>query len=154
MPDEPETAGLLALLLLTHSRHAERQGHGGELRLLREQDRSHWDHAMIEEGRAVLGRALVQRRPGRYQVEAAIAAVHCDSPSVESTDWAQIADLYATLREIAPSAVAALNHAVAIAESGSPASGLALADDVSEALELVPPAAFDTSGVARAPRSP
>ncbi len=135
MPDEPEAAGLLALLLLTHSRHAERQGGSGELRLLREQDRSRWDHAMIAEGRAVLQRALAQRRPGRYQVEAAIAAVHSESSSVGATDWAQIADLYATLREIAPSAVAALNHAVAIAELGSPAAGLALADDVSEALD-------------------
>jgi RNA polymerase sigma-70 factor (ECF subfamily) len=135
MPEEPETAGLLALLLLTHSRHAERQGDAGELRLLREQDRSHWDHAMIDEGRTVLERALSQHRAGRYQVEAAIAAVHCDSASVEATDWAEISALYATLREIAPSPIAALNHAVAIAEAGSPAAGLALADDVSEALD-------------------
>ncbi len=135
MPDQPESAGLLALLLLTHSRRTQRQGDDGELRLLREQNRSLWDHAMADEGRAVLERALAQRRPGRYQVEAAIAAVHCQSASVESTDWAQIVDLYATLRDIAPSAVVALNHAVAIAEAGSPAAGLALADDVSEALD-------------------
>jgi RNA polymerase sigma-70 factor (ECF subfamily) len=135
MPEQPETAGLLALLLLTHSRRGERQGDGGELRLLREQDRSKWDHAMIDEGRSVLEDALAQHRPGRYQVEAAIAAVHCEAPSVEGTDWEQIAALYATLRELAPSAVAALNHAVAIAEAGSPQAGLALADDVSEALD-------------------
>jgi RNA polymerase sigma-70 factor (ECF subfamily) len=135
MPHEPETAGLLALLLLTHSRRSERQGDGGELRLLREQDRTRWDHAMIDEGRAVLERALAVGRPGRYQVEAAIAAVHCESASVQTTDWEQISDLYATLREMAPSPVVALNHAVAIAEAGSPAAGLALADDVSEALD-------------------
>ena len=90
---------------------------------------------MIDEGRAVLERALVQRRPGRYQVEAAIAAVHGDAAGADTTDWAEIAALYATLREIAPSPIAALNHAVAIAESGSPQAALALADDVSEALD-------------------
>jgi RNA polymerase sigma-70 factor (ECF subfamily) len=90
---------------------------------------------MIDEGHTVLERALSQQRAGRYQVEAAIAAVHCESPSMEATDWGEISALYATLREIAPSAVAALNHAVAIAEAGSPAAGLALADDVSEALD-------------------
>jgi RNA polymerase sigma-70 factor (ECF subfamily) len=135
MPADPEAAGLLALLLLTHSRRGERQGDDGGLRLLREQDRSRWDHAMIDEGRTVLEAALLQRRPGRYQVEAAIAAVHSDATSMEDTDWAEIAALYATLREIAPSAIVALNHAVALAESGSPAAGLALADDVSEALD-------------------
>ncbi len=133
-PDEPEAAGLLALLLLTHSRRDERQGGGGELRLLGDQDRSRWDRGLIDEGRAVLERALLMHRPGRYQVEAAIAAVHCDAPSAAATDWAQIADLYASLRQHAPSAVTALNHAVAIAEAGSPEAGLALADDVSEAL--------------------
>jgi RNA polymerase sigma-70 factor, ECF subfamily len=135
MPDESEAAGLLALMLLTHSRQGERQADGGELRLLRDQDRSRWDHAMIDEGRGVLERALAQHRPGRYQVEAAIAAVHCEAASVETTDWAEISGLYATLRELAPSPIAALNHAVAIAEAGSPQAGLALADDVSEALD-------------------
>ena len=135
MPEEPETTGLLALLLLTHSRRSERQNGAGELRLLREQDRSRWDHGMIDEGRTVLERALSQQRAGRYQVEAAIAAVHCEATSVEATDWAEISALYAALREMAPSPIVALNHAVAIAESGSPAAGLALADDVSEALD-------------------
>jgi RNA polymerase sigma-70 factor (ECF subfamily) len=135
MPEELEVAGLLALMLLTHSRRAERQTHGGELRLLRDQDRSRWDHAMIDEGRATVERALAHRRPGRYQVEAAIAAVHCEAASVETTDWEEISALYATLRELAPSPIAALNHAVAIAEAGSPQAGLALADDVSEALD-------------------
>jgi RNA polymerase sigma-70 factor (ECF subfamily) len=135
MPDEPETAGLLALLLLTHSRSGQRQAADGTLRTLSEQDRSRWDHAAIGEGRAVLERALERHRPGRYQVEAAIAAVHSEAASADTTDWAQIAALYATLREMSPSPITALNHAVAIAEAGSPADGLALADDVSEALD-------------------
>ena len=135
MPDQPETHGLLALMLLSHSRRAERQGDGGELRLLGQQDRSRWDQAMIDEGRAVLASALAHHRPGRYQVEAAIAAVHSESASTEATDWTEIAELYATLREIAPSAVVALNHAVAIAQAGSPAKALTLADDVAEALD-------------------
>ncbi|HEY8676916.1 MAG TPA: hypothetical protein VIO13_13275, partial [Candidatus Dormibacteraeota bacterium] len=83
----------------------------------------------------LLEAALAQHRPGRYQIEAAIAAVHSDASASDATDWAQIAALYATLREIAPSPIAALNHAVAIAEAGSPAAALALADDVSESLD-------------------
>jgi RNA polymerase sigma-70 factor, ECF subfamily len=135
MPDEPETAGLLALLLLTNSRRAERQGADGELRTMLVQDRSRWDHDAITDGRDLLAGALRWHRPGRYQLEAAIAAVHSDAPTAAATDWAQIAALYATLREIAPSPIAALNHAVAIAESGSPQDGLALADAVSESLD-------------------
>jgi RNA polymerase sigma-70 factor, ECF subfamily len=135
VPDEPEAAGLLALLLLTNSRRAERQGVDGELRTLKVQDRSRWDHDAIGEGRAVLGAALGRHRTGRYQVEAAIAAVHSEAATSSATDWTQISALYATLREIAPSPIAALNHAVAIAEAGSPEQGLALADAVSESLD-------------------
>jgi RNA polymerase sigma-70 factor (ECF subfamily) len=135
MPDEPEVSGLLALLLLTHSRRAERQSADGELRLLGAQDRSRWDRATIDEGLTVLETALARHRPGRYQVEAAIAAVHSESPVAEVTDWAQIAALYATLRELAPSPITALNHAVAIAEAGDVTAGLSLADDVGEALD-------------------
>jgi RNA polymerase sigma-70 factor (ECF subfamily) len=135
VPDEPETAGLLALLLLTNSRRAERQGIDGELRTLKLQDRTRWDHDAIAEGRAVLEAALRRHRTGRYQVEAAIAAVHCEAATSSATDWAQISALYAALREIAPSPIAALNHAVAIAEAGSPEEGLALADAVSESLD-------------------
>jgi RNA polymerase sigma-70 factor (ECF subfamily) len=135
MPDEPETAGLLALLLLTHSRRGQRQADDGRLRLLADQDRSRWDHDAIAEGVTLVERALSRGRPGRYQVEAAIAAVHCEAASSADTDWGQISALYASLREIEPSPIAALNHAVAIAESGSPEAGLALADDVSEALD-------------------
>jgi RNA polymerase sigma-70 factor, ECF subfamily len=135
MPDEPEAAGLLALLLLTNSRRAERRGTEGELRTLKVQDRSRWDHDAIAEGCAVLEATLGRHRPGRYQVEAAIAAVHSEAATSSATDWTQISALYATLREIAPSPIAALNHAVAIAEAGSPEQGLALADAVSESLD-------------------
>jgi RNA polymerase sigma-70 factor (ECF subfamily) len=83
----------------------------------------------------VLEAALRRHRTGRYQVEAAIAAVHCEAATSSATDWAQISALYAALREIAPSPIAALNHAVAIAEAGSPEEGLALADAVSESLD-------------------
>jgi RNA polymerase sigma-70 factor (ECF subfamily) len=135
MPEEPETAGLLALLLLTHSRRAERQGTDGELRTLLVQDRSRWDQDSIAEGRQLLEAALARHHSGQYQLEAAIAAVHSEAVAAADTDWAQIAALYATLREIAPSPIAALNHAVAIAEAGSPEQGLALADAVSESLD-------------------
>jgi RNA polymerase sigma-70 factor, ECF subfamily len=135
MPAEPEAAGLLALLLLTHSRRDERQSVEGQLLTLPMQDRSRWDHEAITEGRRLLETALARHRPGRYQIEAAIAAVHSEAPTADDTDWAQIAALYATLREVAPSPIAALNHAVAMAEAGSPEAALSLADDVSESLD-------------------
>ena len=135
MPDEPEVGGLLALLLLTHSRRAERQGVDGGLRTMAVQNRGRWDLAAIVEGHDVLEAALARRRPGRYQVEAAIAAVHSEAASAADTDWRQITALYATLRELAPSPIVALNHAVAMAESGSLEAGLSLADDVAESLD-------------------
>jgi RNA polymerase sigma-70 factor, ECF subfamily len=135
MPDEPEAAGLLALMLLTHSRRAERQSPDGQLRTLPMQDRSRWDRQAITEGRELLEAALARQRPGRYQIEAAIAAVHSEAPTADVTDWVQIAALYATLREVAPSPIAALNHAVAMAEAGSPEAALSLADDVAESLD-------------------
>jgi RNA polymerase sigma-70 factor (ECF subfamily) len=135
MPDEPEAAGLLALMLLTHSRRAERQSPDGQLRTLPMQDRSRWDRQAIIEGRELLEAALARHRPGSYQIEAAIAAVHSEALTADATDWVQIAALYATLREVAPSPIAALNHAVAMAEAGSPEAALSLADDVSESLD-------------------
>jgi RNA polymerase sigma-70 factor (ECF subfamily) len=135
MPDEPEAAGLLALLLLTHSRRTERQSADGQLRTLPMQDRSRWDQQTITEGQTILEAVLARHRPGRYQIEAAIAAVHSEAPTADATDWTQIAALYATLREVAPSPITALNHAVAISEAGSPATALALAADVSESLD-------------------
>jgi RNA polymerase sigma-70 factor (ECF subfamily) len=135
MPDEPEARGLLALMLLTNSRRAQRQSTAGQLLTLPQQDRSMWDRDAIHEGRDTLEAALALHRPGRYQVEAAIAAVHSEAATAEATDWVQICALYATLRDIAPSPIVALNHAVAIAEAGSPHDALALADDVSESLD-------------------
>jgi RNA polymerase sigma-70 factor, ECF subfamily len=135
MPDEAEAAGLLALLLLTHSRRTQRQSADGRLRTLPMQDRSQWDRHAISEGQSLLEAVLARHQPGRYQIEAAIAAVHSEAPTADATDWEQIAALYATLREVAPSPITALNHAVAISEAGSPATALALADDVSESLD-------------------
>ncbi|HXA29351.1 MAG TPA: sigma-70 family RNA polymerase sigma factor [Candidatus Angelobacter sp.] len=134
-PEEPEALGLLALLLLTDSRRNARLDVAGELVLLADQDRSRWDMAEIGEGLDVLERALAHRRRGPYQVMAAIAAVHAQAIDAGSTDWLQISALYATLRELSPSPVIALNHAIALAEAVSVEAGLSLADDVAEALE-------------------
>ena len=117
MSDEPEAGGLLALMLLTHSRRDQRQSGDGRLRTLRDQDRSRWDQAAITEGRQLLEAALLHHQPGRYQVEAAIAAVHSEAITADSTDWAQIAALYATLRELAPSPIAAPTRLVELART-------------------------------------
>jgi len=126
MPDEPEAAGLLALLLLTDARSAARSGPDGELVPLAEQDRSRWNAEEIEEGQAIVRRCLRRGTPGTYQVQAAIAAVHSDAASAEATDWRQIVELYDLLRLLAPSPVVELNRAVAVAEVEGPAAGLAL----------------------------
>jgi len=125
MPDEPEVLGLLALLLLTHSRSAARTAPGQPLVLLPDQDRSRWDRALIEEGQGLVRRCLRRNQPGPYQVQAAIAAVHSDAPTADQTDWRQILALYDQLMAIAPTPVIALNRAVALAEVGGPAAGLA-----------------------------
>jgi predicted RNA polymerase sigma factor len=130
MPSEPEALGLLALMLLHDSRRGTRTGAHGELILLSDQDRSRWDRAEIEEGIRVLNRALRLRDPGRYQVEAAIAALHTEARSIEETDWPQIAALYEQLMRFLPSPVVALNHAVAVAEAGRPADGLVLLERI------------------------
>jgi RNA polymerase sigma-70 factor, ECF subfamily len=130
MPDEPETHGLLALLLLLHARRAARVGSGGELVRLGDQDRRLWDQALIEEGQGI-ARALVRRgAPGPYQVQAAINAVHSAAPSVAETDWAAILTLYDQLYALAPGPVVALNRAVALAEVRGPAAGLAAVDEI------------------------
>jgi RNA polymerase sigma-70 factor, ECF subfamily len=134
MPEEPEVLGLLALMLFHDSRRHARTGTHGELILLGEQDRSRWDRAEISEGVRVLNRALRLRRQGRYQVEAAIAALHAEAPSVEEVDWPQIAALYEQLWRLVPSPVVALNRAVAVAEAGRLEDGLSLADQI-EGLE-------------------
>ncbi|MFE0024354.1 RNA polymerase sigma factor [Amycolatopsis sp. NPDC059021] len=128
MPDEPEALGLLALMLLQHARRDTRAGPGGELVPLEEQDRGRWDTAEIAEGTTVLETALRRRRPGPYQIQAAIAACHATAARPADTDWAQIAGLYGELRKHSPTPVVALNHAVAVGMSAGPAAGLALAD--------------------------
>ena len=130
MPDEPEVAGLLALLLLTNSRRASRTRPDGSLVLLGEQDRTRWDRALITEGQAILRRCLRRDQPGPYQLQAAINAVHADAPTVEQTDWPQIVALYDQLLGVAPTPVVALNRAIAIGELQGPAAALALVDEL------------------------
>ncbi len=132
MPGEPEAAGLLALVLLSESRRRSRTRPDGSLVVLSEQDRSQWDRALIEEGQAILRRCLHHNRPGTYQLQAAINAVHADAVTAGQTDWPQIIALYDHLLTLAPTSVVALNRAVAIAEVDGPAAALSLVD----ALEL------------------
>lgn len=126
--DDPEALGLLALLLLQDSRRAARVGPAGELILLDDQDRQRWDHDAIAEGAALVERALRRRRPGSYQIQAAIAALHAEAPSPAVTDWAEIAALYGVLATIAPSPVVELNRAVARAMADGPLVGLRALD--------------------------
>ena len=130
MPDEPEVLGLLALLLLTHSRSAARSAPGQPLVLLPDQDRSLWDRALIGEGQALVRRCLRRNQPGSYQIQAAIAAVHSDAPTASQTDWRQILALYDQLQACAPTKVVALNRAIALAEIHGPAAGLAATDSL------------------------
>jgi RNA polymerase sigma-70 factor (ECF subfamily) len=130
MPDEAEALGLVALMLFHDSRRASRVSPAGELVLLPDQDRSRWDADEVAEGVRLLNRALRMRRPGTYQVQACIAALHAQAPTPEATDWQQIADLYAALFELTPSPVVALNRAVAVAESGELAEGLAMIEAI------------------------
>ncbi len=135
MPTEPEPRGLLALMLLHEARRATRTD-DGELVPLELQDRSRWDQALITEGVAVLDEALALRRPGPYQLQAAIAACHATAPDTATTDWPQIAALYAELARLAPSAVVELNRAVAVAMSDGIPAGLALVDELAAAGRL------------------
>jgi RNA polymerase sigma-70 factor, ECF subfamily len=130
MPDEPEATGLLALMLLQHSRRAARVDDAGELVTLEEQDRTRWDASEIEEGLGLLDAALHHDRAGYYQLQAAIAACHATAPDAVDTDWARIARLYGRLAELAPSPVVELNRAVAVAMADGPAAGLALVEDL------------------------
>ncbi|MFI0349313.1 RNA polymerase sigma factor [Actinomadura sp. 9N407] len=125
MPDEPEVMGLLALMLLQESRRPARTAPSGDLVLLADQDRGLWDRDLIVEGQALVRRCLRLGRPGLYQIQAAISAVHSESPP---TDWRQILRLYDRLMAIAPTPVAALNRAVAVAEVEGPEAALALVD--------------------------
>ncbi len=137
MPDEPEAIGLLALMLLHDARREARVGPGGEIVLLEDQDRSLWDRTRIDEGSALVERALRMRRPGPYQIQAAIAALHDGAPTSGETDWAEIALLYDALAAIEPSAVVELNRAVAVAMVEGPARGLDLIDEIAARGELV-----------------
>ncbi|MDN0199060.1 RNA polymerase sigma factor [Streptomyces sp. S.PNR 29] len=128
MPDEPEVTGLLALMLLIDARRAARQDDSGALVPLPEQDRGRWDRDLITEGQELVRRCLRRNRPGPYQIQAAIQAVHSDARSTEATDWGQILRLYDQLMALAPSPVVALNRAVAVAETDGPSQALGLVD--------------------------
>jgi RNA polymerase sigma-70 factor (ECF subfamily) len=134
MPDEPEAAGLLALMLLSESRSPARAVEG-ELVLLRDQDRTTWDRAMIEEGQAIVRACIRRGRPGPYQLQAAIQAVHCDADSFEVTDWPQIVALYDQLFSLIPTPVVALNRAIAVAEVEGPNAALMTLDAIAPDLE-------------------
>jgi RNA polymerase sigma-70 factor (ECF subfamily) len=135
MPDEPEVLGLLALMLLHDARRGARTGESGALVPLEEQDRTKWDAAQITDGRTLLQRALRMRRPGPYQLQAAISALHCEAARPEHTDWRQIRSLYDLLIQIQPTPVVALNRAVAAGMASGPETGLALLDDLRGELE-------------------
>jgi RNA polymerase sigma-70 factor, ECF subfamily len=135
MPDEPEAIGLLALLLLIDARRDARVDADGRLVLLADQDRTRWNRAQIAEGVDLVERALHRRRPGPYQLQAAIAAVHNEATSAADIDWRQVAGLYAELAKLAPSPVVELNRAVAVAEVEGPAAALAIIDAVAGELD-------------------
>lgn len=130
MPDEPEVMGLLALMLLTESRRRARSAPDGGLVPLDEQDRALWDGALVAEGQTIVRQCLRRGRPGPYQVQAAINAVHSDAPSTAATDWRQILQLYDQLLALTPTPVVALNRAVAVAEVEGPETALALVDEL------------------------
>jgi RNA polymerase sigma-70 factor (ECF subfamily) len=133
LPSEREVTGLLALMLLVDARRATRTDEAGELVLLEDQDRSQWDRGQIEEGRALVVSALTGGSPGPYALQAAIAAVHDEAATVETTDWTQIVGLYDVLRQTAPSPVVELNRAVAVAMVRGPVAGLGILDDLAGA---------------------
>lgn len=128
MPDEPEAQGLLALMLLIESRRPARLTPDGGLVLLADQDRRLWDGGLIAEGQSIIRQCLRRNQPGPYQLQAAINAVHSDSPSAASTDWRQILSLYDHLLAVSPGPVVALNRAVAVAEVEGPEAALSVVD--------------------------
>jgi len=127
LPEEPEVTGLLGLMLLTEARREARVRHG-QLVPLGEQDRAGWDRALIAEGHDLVRECLATNRPGRYQILAAINAVHTDAPTASDTDWSQVVALYDQLTRVDPSPIVALNRAVAVAELDGPEVALALVD--------------------------
>ncbi|HEY7071013.1 MAG TPA: DUF6596 domain-containing protein, partial [Acidimicrobiales bacterium] len=139
MPDEPEVLGLLALLLLTASRRPARTAPDGSLIRLGDQDRTLWDRALIAEGQDLVRACLRRNRPGPYQIQAAVAAVHSDAARAEDTDWGQIVALYNQLQAVAPTPVVALNRAVAVAEMDGPGAGLAEVEPLRADLDAYQP---------------
>lgn len=133
-PTEPEIMGLLALMLLQHSRAGARFDADGGVILLEDQDRFRWDGRMIAEGLALVDKAMRHRRPGAYQIQAAIAALHARATRPELTDWGQIEFLYATLERMDPSPVVTLNRAVAASKVRGPAEALAMIEPLAEKL--------------------
>ena len=136
LPDEPETRGLLALMLLHDARREARVGPAGDLILLDDQDRGRWDATRIAEGRALVESALAEGRPGPYQLQAAIAALHDEATTPADTDWQQIATLYRGLHAMTPTPVVELNLAAAVAMADGPAVGLAMMDGLAAGGEL------------------
>jgi RNA polymerase sigma-70 factor (ECF subfamily) len=136
MPDEPEAAGLLALMLLHDARRATRLDDSGDVVTLEEQDRGRWDAAEIAEGRALLDAALRRRRPGPYQLQAAISACHATAATADDTDWPEIAALYGQLARLVPSPVVRLNRAVAVGMAEGPEAGLELVSRLQASGEL------------------
>lgn len=128
MPEEPEALGLLALMLFAESRRAARVAADGSLVPLGEQDRRKWDVKLIAEGQFLVRECLHRNRPGPYQIQAAINAVHSEAPNASATDWRQIVTLYDQLLAVAADPIAALNRAVAVAEVDGPAAALAIVD--------------------------
>jgi RNA polymerase sigma-70 factor (ECF subfamily) len=131
---EPEVMGLLALMLLQHSRQPARFDDQGEAILMEDQDRALWRKALIQEGLALIDKAMRHRRTGAYLVQAAIAALHARAPTFEQTDWAGIDALYATLERLQPSPVVTLNRAVAVSKTKGPEAALAMIEPLGERL--------------------
>jgi RNA polymerase sigma-70 factor (ECF subfamily) len=136
MPDEAEALGLLSLLLLHDARRPARLDAEGDLVTLEDQDRNLWDRAAIDEATALLDRAMHLRRPGAYQLQAAIAACHATAKSSDETDWAEIVILYDRLSQLVATPVVALNRAVAVAMAFGPQAGLELVDEIEAGGEL------------------
>ena len=130
MPDEPEAQGLLALLLLLHARSAARVTADGSLARLADQDRRLWNRDLLAEGEAIVRTCVQRNRPGPYQIQAAINAVHSIAPDIDSTDWEAIFTLYNQLYALTPTPIVALNRAVVLGEVRGPAAGLAAVDDL------------------------
>jgi RNA polymerase sigma-70 factor (ECF subfamily) len=134
-PSEPEVMGLMALLLLQHARAKARLDRDNEIVLLEDQDRKLWNRQMIDEALVLVEKALRHRRPGPYQVQAAIAAIHARSPSAAETDWQEIDTLYGVLEQLQPSPVVTLNRAVAVSKLRGPAAALEMIEPLGDKLQ-------------------